>query len=291
MTDQPKTAGLRWSFSTLGCAELTFPEICELAGDFRMDGIELRGIAGRLDLPQYCQESGWTPARMLEACRRQRTRLVVAGSSFKLTSSREKDRAELLQFCAWADALGIPYVRVFGGGTWGQPLGEADYTRAVEVMSWWRAERLARGWSVELLLETHDAFSGSAPCLELMERLPQPLPLIWDSHHTWRLGGETPAHTWSRLERWIRHVHLKDSIDQPSARHPFTYVLPGAGQMPMDEVIALLRTSGFRGFVSLEWERLWHPYLPPLREALLQLQKQPWFEIPAHESPLPAAAH
>jgi sugar phosphate isomerase/epimerase len=124
-----------------------------------------------------------------------------------------------------------------------------------------------------------------------LELLPEPLLLIWDSHHTWRYGGETPAETWGLLGRWVRHVHLKDSLDKLSERHPFTYVLPGDGQMPMAEVMSCLRESGFDGFVSLEWERLWHLYLPPLRDALTQLQKQPWFETPAHEPSVIAAAH
>jgi sugar phosphate isomerase/epimerase len=139
-----------------------------------------------------------------------------------------------------------------------------------------------------MLLETHDAFSASAPCAELMRRLDAPLEVIWDSHHTWRLGGESPADSWACLSPWARHVHVKDSIDKPSARHPFTYVLPGDGQAPLAEIVGLLRAQQFAGVVSLEWEKLWHPYLPPLRAALIQLQAQPWFAARSQEHP-PAA--
>ena len=59
-----------------------------------------------------------------------------------------------------------------------------------------------------------------------MRRLAPPLRLIWDSHHTWRLGGESLKFTWEHLGPGLRHVHVKDSVDKPSARHPFTYVLP-----------------------------------------------------------------
>ena len=122
---------------------------------------------------------------------------------------------------------GAPYVRVFGGGTWGQGLADADFAQAAETVRWWRKERAARGWRTDMLLETHDAFSAAAPCAELMRRLDVPVGVIWDSHHTWRLGGESPSESWSCLSAWVRHVHLKDSVDKPSARHPFTYVLPG----------------------------------------------------------------
>ena len=96
--------------------------------------------------------------------------------------------------------------------------------------------------------------------------------LIWDSHHTWRIGNEPIDFTWDQIGTFVRHVHMKDSIDRPSARHAHTYVLPGEGQMPLEEVISLLTQRRFEGFVSLEWERKWHPYLPPIQEALLKLK-------------------
>src|ERR1041385_1961500 len=186
----PDSRPLRRCFSTLGCAHLRFSEISELAAAFRIPGIELRGIGRSMDMPAYCAARGLTPVRQREICRQHRTQPVVAGSSLKLVSATERDREELLAFCAWADAWEIPYVRVFGGGIWGQPLTEAAWQNAAELINWWRTEQAARGWQVELLLETHDAFSASTPCLRLNERLSQPLNLIWDSHHTWRVGGE-----------------------------------------------------------------------------------------------------
>lgn len=277
MTDPLDPPQLRWCFSTLGCADLPFQAICELAGKFRIPGIELRGVGGRMDMPAYFSEQELTPDRVNGFCRLHRTQLVVAGSSVKLTSGTERERAELSAFGEWAESLSIPYLRVFGGGTWGTPLTAADYETATRLVNWWREHRTERGWQVDLLLETHDAFSAAEPCLRLNERLERPLEIIWDSHHTWRIGGESPAATWNQLGSLVRHVHLKDSVDRPSARHPYTYVLPGSGQMPMAEVAAILRKHGYPGFVSLEWERHWHPYLPPLEKALAVLAEQPWF--------------
>ena len=262
----------RRCFSTLGCVELNFPQILGLAAEFGIPAIELRGFSGRMDMPQLCAELGLTPARVDELCRMHHTRLALAGSSVKLSTATPTDLAELIQFSAWADSLRIPYVRVFGGGTWGQPLHDADYAQAAQFVEAWRREQTARRWRVELLLETHDAFSTSAPCLELNRRLAEPLNLIWDSHHTWRLGGDPVQSTWRQIGGLVRHVHVKDSIDRPSARHPYTYVLPGEGQMPWNELILLLEREGFAGCISLEWERFWHPYLPPLREALARFK-------------------
>src|SRR5205814_8573961 len=82
---------------------------------------------------------------------------------------------------------------------------------------------------------------------------------------------------WLQLSQSIRHIHVKGSIGEPSARHPYTYVLPGDGDMPLGQIVDLLTEHQFTGAISLEWERLWHPYLPPLRAALTRLEAQPWF--------------
>jgi sugar phosphate isomerase/epimerase len=285
MTAQLKPAALCWGFSTLGCPELSLPEVCGLAGEFAMPHLELRALCGRVDLPACAEEMGWPPAVAKKLISGGGCRLVVAGSSFKLVGNSPAMRDEFLQYCAWADSWRAPYVRVFGGGTWGNALREEDYEQAAETVRWWRREQAARGWRTEMLLETHDAFSASDPCAELMRRLETPVGVIWDSHHTWRLGGESPADSWSCLSAWVRHVHLKDSIDKPSARHPFTYVLPGEGQAPLSELVGLLRGQQYPGVISLEWEKLWHPYLPPLRAALIQLQGQPWFAVRSQDRP------
>jgi len=277
MTVPPEPGARRWCFSTLGCADLPLKAVFELAGEFHIPGIELRGIGGRMDMPQYCNEEGLTPVRIRDLCKQHQTRLIVAGSSIKLASASDQDQAELQTIGAWAESLGMSYVRVFGGGTWGESLTDVEYARAVDVVRWWRKERAARNWQVDLLLETHDAFSASEPCRKLNRLLTQPLMLIWDAHHTWRIGGEAPGFTWEAIGPWVRHVQFKDSVDKPSARHPYTYVMPGDGQMPLREVITILEREQFEGYVSLEWERHWHPYLPPLRDALLRLQAEDWF--------------
>ena len=72
-------------------------------------------------------------------------------------------------------------------------------------------------------------------------------------------------------------MHVKDSIPVPSARHPFTYTLPGDGGFPIAPLLGALRADGFSGAVSLEWERMWHPYLPSLDEALVVAAQRGWW--------------
>src|SRR3954469_3143689 len=120
MTVRADRGQLRWGFSTLGCAELGLPEICALASRFQFSELEVRALQGRVDLPNYGLEQGWLPRRVGALFKQHRVRMAVASSDFKLVGSGgELKRAEFANFCAWADAWRAPYVRVFGGGTWG----------------------------------------------------------------------------------------------------------------------------------------------------------------------------
>lgn len=270
---------LRPCFSSLGCPDLSLTGAASLALEFGIPCLELRALENRADLPKLLGEfpGGWSGAR--EYLRVRKLQVQVLGTSFKLVGSDEVGWTELLAFAELAEALQAPWLRAFGGGIWGQALSGGDYHAAAENLRRWDTERRSRGWTVDLLMETHDAFSASAPCLRLMEEICRPVPLIWDSHHTWRLGGERPSDTWEAIAPCVKHVHWKDSIGVPSARHPFTYVLPGEGEMPFKEVMELLLGDGFSGAVSLEWEKLWHPYLPPLPEALRTCRGGRWLAV------------
>lgn len=266
-------------FSSLGCPEYTLGEMATLALGTGISLLELRALENTTDLPRLLFEApgGWEGARDL--LRRRNLRVRMLGSSFKLVGGGEDQWAGLLDFARLAEALEVPYLRAFGGGTWGKALKAGDYQEAAENLRWWEGEREAQGWKCELVVETHDAFSASAPCLRLLEQSGTAVNFLWDSHHTWKLGGEFPAETWGALGPHVRHVHVKDSVSRSSGRHPYTYVLPGAGEMPLREVMALLEREDYTGAISLEWEKLWHPYLPSLTEALQT--SRDWF---AHQS-------
>lgn len=262
-------------FSTMGCTELTLPQVLAVADHFAIDCLELRSLENRIDLPAYLAGLPGGLAAVRSTLARHPTR--VLGTSFKLVGDTEAGRTALLAFAGLAEQLGTPYLRIFGGGTWGTALTDDNYRQAVEVLNWWQKEKKKNDWQTEILIETHDAFSASPPFLRLFELLGRTHPIIWDSHHTWRLAGERPVDTWKQLKPHTRHVHIKDSVLKPSVRHPYTYVLPGTGEMPAREVLDLLRRDKFSGAVSLEWEKMWHPYLPPLEEALTACQKEGWW--------------
>lgn len=269
----PERPLLTRTFSTLGCADLGWEEIWALAARHGFNELEFRAVAGTTDLPAWLRERFGSPAELAADLAARGTRIRGFGTSFRLIDGRDEDRAALLAYAPWAEAAGVPWLRVFDGGKTGDA---AEIARAVETLAWWGEERRRQGWRTELMIETHDALVTTPVLREFFEAAPR-AALLWDSHHTWRKGGEDPVATWRAVREHTVHVHVKDSVDSPSGRHPFTYVLPGEGEFPMAPLLDALRADGFAGAISLEWERLWHPYLAELDVALGTAAERRWW--------------
>ncbi len=259
-------------FSTIGCAELELAAVLDLARTHGIGAVELRALGGTLDLPGYFTAQFGAPVKLAAYLAGDGVRVVALDTSLKLNGSTDDEwRVTVEAFLPWAEALGGVNLRVFDGG---KTHDEAAIALMADRVRWWHDLRRQNGWHSDIMIETHDSLFTAAANLALLAKAPT-VRLLWDSHHTWKRGGEDPLATWAALAPHIVHVHIKDSISVPSARHPFTYVLPGDGEFPS---VPLLTELGgrFSGAVSLEWEKLWHPYLPRLNEALAAANDRGW---------------
>lgn len=269
---------INWGISTLGCHELDLPAICKLAEQHGIHHLEIRSLADCLNLPEYLDATyPDDPAAVKEILAQHNQSIIALNSGFSLIKAADDEaREELLGFGRWAELLGIPFIRVFGGGTMDQSISDADTATAVENLKWWEGERKKNNWKTQIALETHGGFSSGQRCLRLQEAYGSRIDVIWDTHHTWKLGGESPQQTWDQIASMIQHIHIKDSVSVPSARHPYSYCLPGKGEFPVVDTYNVLRDNNYTGVVSLEWERKWHPYLPDLDNALTVLADSGW---------------
>ncbi len=238
-----------------------------------MQTVELRALAGTTDLTGWLTSHFATPAAWGKHLQDLRLEVCAFGTSFRLIDGKIEDRTALLAYVPWAEATGIPWLRIFDGGTTGDT---TEIARATEVFAWWRELRRTNGWNVNLMIETHDALV-TTPRLQAFFAAVPDAALLWDSHHTWKKGGEDPVATWRAVGTRTVHIHVKDSVSRPNGNHPCTYVLPGDGEFPMSPLIAELKASNYRGLLSLEWERLWHPYLPKLEDALNAATQHQWW--------------
>ncbi len=252
---------------------MSLDETLGLAAKHGIDAVELRSLGGTVELHHYFSEKFGTPENLAAQVRASGVRVIALNASLALAGATAAQRDQLAAFAPWADALGARWLRVFDGKA---ADGDTMFSDALATLQWWRALRALRGWSCDVMIETHDSLFTAERIQRFLAAAPG-AAILWDAHHTWRKGGEDPVATWRAIQASVVHVHVKDSVGVPSARHPFTYTLPGDGEFPIAPLLAALRADNFSDAVSLEWEKLWHPYLPSLDEALAVAAKTNWW--------------
>jgi len=257
---------MKISFTTLGCPDWDLDTICARAREYGYDGVDLRGLLDTLDvtlLPAFTTGVAETKRKLDEAG------LQVSGisSSIRICAPENRDVnvKEARRTIAVAGALGCQNVRVFGGGN-PQEIGrEKAADIGAECMT--AILDLDGARDLRWLFETHDHWIRSHDCKLLLERIPDPaFGVLWDMGHTPRVGGETPAETIAAVGPRIGYTHVKDAVYDPGHElamgDGWRYVVPGTGQLPLAEAIALLKQSGYDGWIVFEHEKRWHPELP-----------------------------
>jgi sugar phosphate isomerase/epimerase len=260
-------------FSTLGCPNLGLAEVFALARARRVASVELRALNGTIDLIAEFKRVFGSSGGIKAWSADQPVRVAMIGTSFRLRGSSAEDREALLAFVEWAEALGASWLRVFDGCEAG---AAGEIAEAAATLAWWTSERQRRGFAVDLATETHDATAQPAALKAFLAAAPG-CRILWDAHHTWRRGGEAPQETWAYLRPHVIHVHFKDSVTAPGVGEGYAYVPPGDGEFPLGELIDGLTADRYAGALCLEWERLWHPLLPPIEAALDRLDRFPWW--------------
>jgi sugar phosphate isomerase/epimerase len=250
------------AFSTLGCPKWEWKKILDFASGHGFAAIELRGIEEYLDLPSDPIFAANRIAQTRQEIQASGLKIACVSSSTNLYMEDSAERARQLEdarrFVDLASSLGSPYVRVFGGKA------ESDNNPFPDTAT---KSRVAEGLrqlgeysgprEVTIILESHDHFTSSATLKEILrEADSQHVELLWDAHHTFASSGEEPEFTVKELGKWIRHVHLKDSIGSGEDRK---YVLTGRGNVPMRRQVRALKSIGYKGFYCFEWEKRWHP--------------------------------
>lgn len=263
----------RWplAFSTLACPGWSLEQAAEFAAAEGFAALELRLLDGALipaDLPPEGRR------RVRDVVRQHGLTVIGVGASTRFTApeppEREAQSAELIRFLELASEIEAPLVRTYGGTI---PAGVAEEEAIDWVVAGLEAVLpRADALGVSVALETHDSFSRGAMAARALERLPhQRLGAIWDVLHPLR-HGEPVEETWRLLGPRTLHVHIKDGRPNPAAARPEEWALTllGEGEVPVPAILRLLADGGYRGQLSIEWEKHWHRELEEPELALPQ---------------------
>jgi sugar phosphate isomerase/epimerase len=262
------------SFSTLGCPKWSFSTILDFAKQNGYQGIELRGIAGQLDLTK-CPE--FSSPENIRSTRRKveekGLRFVDLGSSAEMHHADPAERKQNLdqakQFIDLAGQLGCPYIRVFPNKL------PKDETRSATIdliiQGLLELGDYAKDKEVRVLMESH----GDAVQTDELKRIMDSaghsnVGMVWDVVNMWSVTKEPPAQVYNKLGKYIFHTHIKDLRFENGKEQ---YVLLGRGEAPIFDAIESLIQGGYQGFYSFEWEKLWHPEIQEPEIALADFPK------------------
>ena len=244
------SAGLRLAFSTLGCPDWSLERVAEAAREYGYEGVELRLVDGEILAPHPSQAE------------RERIRAALRGlpvaavdTSIRMAAPEPGWEDDLHGYAELAVELGSDLLRVFGGtATPGDDSAIVDHLR--------RAAEIVGGLGVRVVLETHDDFSSARAVHRVLDQVREPaVGALWDFHHPYRMGEE-PEEVWDLIGERTLLVHVKDAVRDASERTGWKLVLLGEGEVPVRRSLQVVQERGYSGWVTVEWEKKWHPEIP-----------------------------
>ena len=259
---------MKLAFSTLGCPDWDLEKIIGAARKFGYEGIELRALAGSLDLLSRAE---FTASQLASTCayiKNEGIEICCVDTSCTFHSPDASERFNqvliALAHAELAAKLGAPLIRVFPDKI--QPGAERDPTRD------WIAEclhavakRLPDG--VDVALETHGDFARAEAAADIVQLANHSkVKIIWDVANS-VAAGDTIEHAGPVVQPYLAHIHLRDAKPVITSEH-WLPVLAGNGRVSFSRALAVIRELNYDAYVSFEWEKYWHPEIEAPEVAL-----------------------
>lgn len=251
---------MKLGFTTLGCLEWDLETILAKAKEYDFDGIDFRGYSDEMNifkLPEFSSKLDDTASAIKESG----IEVPCLSTSVRMTPKKESDMddqiSELTAYVPLCEAFGTKMLRIFGGN-FGNQTEEEAINEATENLN--RLIAAIGDTDIMLMLETHDDWISTRLLRKLMQTVnSKKVGIIWDIHHPYRMEGESPEASWDNIGEWVGYTHLKDSRIERDSKRGYQLCLPGNGDIPLKEIIGVLKSGGYDGYLTFEWERRWHP--------------------------------
>ena len=244
---------MKITFTTLAYPHLNLEEVLERAKRFGLDAIELRVADDGIHLkPQYPVDKRW-----LKVIEESNIRVAsIAGyARFSSIDINERRRNEdlLKTLILMAEELGAKAIRAYAGRFPDDV--ESSINRISESLN--RLADFSDIHGVYIALETHDELTKLEILLKLFNKLSPSIKILYDVANM-IMVGEKHEEIFPYIVDKIVHVHIKDFVMREGRR---VFVRPGKGIVPICRVVKDLKSAGFQGYISIEWEKMWIPDL------------------------------
>lgn len=246
---------MKISFSTLSCPEWSWSDTYSIAKDLNFNGIEVRMLDDDIFAIKSRPFRGQKLPHIIEKLNELNLEIpcLSTGICLKQPENFSNTEAEIKVYAELAQKLNTPYVRLLADNNI-SPEEEVDDDVIVDSLV--KLIPLAEEYNITLLVETNGVYSDTARLAKVMDRVKsRKVAVLWDMHHPYRFAGESPETTVSNLGEYIKFVQVKDSIMTPDGK--LEYRMIGNGDIPIKEMLALLESINYIGYISLEWVRQW----------------------------------
>ena len=258
---------------------LEWNEILDSACEMGFTGIEVYNV---LKSPGFVDAGGpfhkFNSAPTYRELRDKRIVIPCFDSSNDLSKDDPAMLDEMSRLIALAADMHSPYVCAFAKDN-APEIIRSNISRLIPV---------AEAANIVILIKTSGIYSDTTLLRDLLNEFAcDQLAVLWDVHHPYRDHGETPAVSITNLGAYVKHVHLRDSLDDGS------YTVIGEGTFPVKEVMKALRCIDYDGFISLEWKPEWtkdladrnvvFPYFVNYMEQYRNIHRQRFKLYPNHD--------
>ena len=267
---------------TMGTPEYTVFEAIELFRKIGLDGAEIVIQDGyKSGLPTDCPEELLSQVKACaEANHIEIPCLTPYNSRFNaldedVRQSEIKAIAKVIDYC---DYLGAKYIRIYGGNVAPGEEGDRwDEKHAKLVESMRTLGDLAAKKGVTLVIENHfNTMTVSAKqSADTIREINHPnVKILYDQANLTFTNNEDWPEATALQKGLVGHMHVKDlvfkggnkafvgngDVSHPDedSRNVITRIV-GEGVIEWPDILRRMKADGYEGWLSLEYERRWHP--------------------------------
>lgn len=264
---------------TMGTPEYTVSEAIELFHDIGIEGAEIvvqdgyhSAISTACTMEEIDAIKRCAKENNIEIC------CLTPYNSYFNDLNDEKRNSEIVAICKVIDAcehLGARFIRIYGGNLKAGDNNNLSERRLKLVESMRYLGDIARSKQVTLVIENHfNTMCVSAKdSASIIKEVNHPnVRILYDQANLSFTENEGYKEAIAIQQQYVAYMHVKDFIfkngvsfssdevshPNESRRNVYTRVV-GEGIIEWPEILLLVKQHGYDGWLSLEYERRWHP--------------------------------
>lgn len=251
---------MKLAFTTLGSPDWSFSYTLNKAQKLGFDAIEIRGMEDKMLAQEIVQFLSEKQAQTKKEVANHHLNICGFGTSVsfhdfnKFPQMLEEGKTSI-DVCKQME---IPWIRIFGDRI------DSEEVRSEVIGNVIKGIRelcnYASGKGVKILLEIHGNFNTVENVMEVVTGVKDcpEFGILWDIEHSDKIYGDDFIKFYSQIKPYIVHVHVKD---HKRVNGGFQLCPVGEGDIPIKAIAKALEADGYMGYMSLEWEKKWHPEL------------------------------